>query len=104
MTHASKLRLVVALLLQISVATAVKTTLADTAIETETAQIGEQGEIGVSQSLEYEKATDGYHMGTLTQFEYGITDRSEILIEPFFPHARRPMHAEANARLASVEA
>lgn len=57
---------------------------ADTAIETETAQIGHQGEIGISNSLEFEKATDGKAMGTLSQVEYGITDRSEILIEPFF--------------------
>ena len=59
-------------------------TLANTAIETETAQIGKKGDIGISQSVEYEKATDGTAAGTLTQFEYGITDRSEILIEPFF--------------------
>jgi hypothetical protein len=58
--------------------------LADTAIETETAQIGKKGEIGISQSIEYEKAKDGSAAGTLTQFEYGISDRSEILIEPFF--------------------
>ena len=58
--------------------------LADTAIETETAQIGAQGEANVSQSFEYEHAKDGTAQGTLTQFEYGISDRSEILIEPFF--------------------
>ncbi|MEO5668626.1 MAG: transporter [Bdellovibrionota bacterium] len=57
---------------------------ADTAIETETAQIGKQGEFGFSQSIEFERATDAQRLGTLTQFEYGITDRSEILIEPFF--------------------
>lgn len=57
---------------------------ADTAIETETAQIGERGEIGISNSFEMEEGPDGDAAGTLTQFEYGITDRSEILIEPFF--------------------
>jgi hypothetical protein len=57
---------------------------ADTAIETETAQIGEKGEIGISNSFEMEEGADGDAAGTLTQFEYGITDRSEILIEPFF--------------------
>jgi len=57
---------------------------ADTAIETEAAQIGKQGEIGISQSYEYAKAKDGKSGGTLTQFEYGLSDRAEILIEPFF--------------------
>lgn len=57
---------------------------ADTAIETETAQIGKQGEWNFSQSYEYEHARDGTGQGTLTQFEYAISDRSEILIEPFF--------------------
>ncbi|MFO1394109.1 MAG: transporter [Steroidobacteraceae bacterium] len=58
--------------------------LADTAIETETAQIGQKGEWNFSQAYEYESAKDGTGQGTLTQFEYGITDRSELLIEPFF--------------------
>ena len=58
--------------------------LANTAIETETAQIGKKGDIGISQSIEFEKASDGKAFGTLTQFEYGISDRAEILIEPFF--------------------
>ena len=57
---------------------------ADTAIETETAQIGQKGEGNFSQAYEYESAMDGTGQGTVTQFEYGITDRSELLIEPFF--------------------
>lgn len=57
---------------------------ADTAIETETAQIGKKGQIGFSQSYEYVNGRDGTSGGTLTQFEYGVSDRSEILIEPFF--------------------
>jgi hypothetical protein len=57
---------------------------ANTAIETETAQLGKQGEGNFSQSYEYVHGRDGTSGGTLTQFEYAITDRSEILIEPFF--------------------
>jgi hypothetical protein len=57
---------------------------ADTAIETETAQIGEKGEVGFSQSFEFEVAKDGLGYGTLTQVAYGISDRAELLIEPFF--------------------
>ncbi len=57
---------------------------ADTAIETETAQIGKQGDIGVSQAYQYGHAKDGTSGETVTQFEYGLSDRAEILIEPFF--------------------
>jgi hypothetical protein len=57
---------------------------ADTAIETETAQIGKKGQIGFSQAYEYATSKDGTSGGTLTQFEYGLSDRAEILVEPFF--------------------
>ncbi len=57
---------------------------ANTAIETETAQIGKKGDIAISQSIEFEQAEDGKAIGTVTQFEYGMSDRAEILIEPFF--------------------
>lgn len=58
--------------------------IANTAIETETAQIGAKGDITFSQSIERARGRDGSSGGTLTQFEYGISDRAEILIEPFF--------------------
>ena len=57
---------------------------ANTAIETETAQLGKRGEWTFSQSYESVKGNKGSSGGTLTQFEYAITDRVEILIEPFF--------------------
>ena len=57
---------------------------ADTAIETETAQLGKQGELVISNSYEYVSGNSGTSGGTLTQFEYGISDRAEILVEPFF--------------------
>jgi len=57
---------------------------ADTAIETETAQIGEEGEVGISQSYGWVHSKDGSSGETLTQWEYGLSDRAEILIEPFF--------------------
>jgi hypothetical protein len=58
--------------------------LANTAIETETAQIGKQGDVGISNAYEHVHSNDGSGGGTLTQVEYAITDRSELLIEPFF--------------------
>ncbi len=76
---------------------------ADTAIETETAQIGAKGDIAFSQSYEYEKAKDGSSSGTLTQFEYGITSRAEILIEPFFYVTEHPDGEPKTSGLGDLE-
>ena len=76
---------------------------ADTAIETETAQIGAKGDIGISNSVEYEWAKDGKAMGTLSQFEYGISDRCEILIEPFFQEWEFPDGESSENGLGDLE-
>lgn len=57
---------------------------ADLVLETETAELGIKGEWLVSCALQWEKAPDGKGLLTVNQFEYAITDRAEILIEPFF--------------------
>lgn len=58
---------------------------ADTVLETETAELGKKGDLLISNSVQFEKARDGTRTAfTLTQFEYAVTDRAEILIEPFF--------------------
>ena len=57
---------------------------ADTAIEMETAQIGKKGDFAVSQAYQYGRATDGTSSESVTQFEYALSDRAEILVEPFF--------------------
>src|SRR5256885_4310702 len=57
----------------------------DLVLETETAQLGKQGEGLFSAAMQFERDKDGgTTVFTLNQFEYAITDRSEILIEPFF--------------------
>ncbi len=70
-------RVTVLAVLALSAASSV---FADTAIETETAPIGAEGDIGIRQSFKYEKAKDSTAQETPTQFEYGISDRSELLI------------------------
>jgi hypothetical protein len=57
---------------------------ADTAIETETGDLGTKGDWNFSQSVQFEQAPDAKGFFTLNQYEYAITSRSEILIEPFF--------------------
>jgi hypothetical protein len=58
---------------------------ADTVLETETAELGKKGDMLISMSTQFEREKDGSRTAfTLTQFEVGLTDRAELLIEPFF--------------------
>lgn len=67
----------------------------DTVLETETAELGRKGEGLFSFSVQFERERDGSTTQfTLTQFEYAITDRAEILIEPFFQEWDQPKGAK----------
>ena len=57
---------------------------ADIALETETGDLGKKGEGNFSQAIQFDKYPGGRTTFLLTQFEYAMTDDSEILIEPFF--------------------
>src|SRR5258707_554163 len=64
---------------------------ADLVLETETAQLGKKGTIGTSAAVQFEHDRDGSTRWlTLNQFEYAITDRAELLIEPFFYEYDKP--------------
>jgi len=64
---------------------------ADLVLETETAELGRKGEGLVSSAVQFEKEKDGSTTTfTLNQFEYALSDRAEILIEPFFREFDRP--------------
>ena len=64
---------------------------ADLVLETETAELGKQGEFNISNAIQFEREKDGSRTTfTLTQFEYALTDRAEILIEPFFQEWDKP--------------
>jgi hypothetical protein len=76
---------------------------ANTAIETETAQIGKKGDFAFSQSVEFGKSKDGTSGGTLTQFEYAISDRAEILIEPFFYQWDSPIGEPKESGVGDLE-
>ncbi|MEO6078172.1 MAG: transporter [Steroidobacteraceae bacterium] len=76
---------------------------ADTAIETETAQIGRKGESNFSQAFEFEDGPDGSGQGTLTQYEYAFSDRAEILIEPFFYQRISPEGESSVSGLGDLE-
>ena len=76
---------------------------ADTVLETETAELGAKGTGLVSNSVQFEKDRDGKTAFTLTQFEYGITDRCEILIEPFFHEWIRPKGGPSIHGMGDIE-
>ena len=58
---------------------------ADLVLETETAELGRRGDQLISSAVQYEREEDGSHAWmTVNQYEIGLTDRAELLIEPFF--------------------
>lgn len=67
---------------------------ADTVLETETAQLGHKGEWLISNSVQFEHGRDGRTNFTLFQYEYGLSDRAELLIEPFFQEWDFPKDGE----------
>jgi hypothetical protein len=67
------------------------TARSDLVLETETAQLNKQGGGLTSAALQLDRDKDGGKTwSTVNQFEYGISDHSEILIEPFFYEWDRP--------------
>lgn len=77
---------------------------ADLVLETETAGLGKKGEGLLSAALQVEREKDGgTAYFTLNQFEYAITDRAEILIEPFFYEWDKPRNAPAFSGAGDLE-
>ena len=77
---------------------------ADTVLETETAELGKQGDMLISNSVQFEKDKDGNRTAfTLFQYEVGLTDRAELLIEPFFQEWVRPKDGKAFSGMGDIE-
>ena len=77
---------------------------ADLVLETETAELGKQGDMLFSMALQQEWAKDGSRtLFTLNQYEYAITDRAEILIEPFFYEWDSPKGAKSFSGVGDLE-
>lgn len=77
---------------------------ADLVLETETAELGKQGDCLVSAALQFEREKDGgTAYFTVNQFEYGITDRSEVLIEPFFYEWNHPKDGPSYSGVGDLE-
>ncbi len=76
---------------------------ADTVLETETAELGQQGEWLISNSVQFEHSPDGRGRFTLFQYEYAITDRAEILIEPFFQEWGNPKNGDSFHGVGDLE-
>ncbi len=76
---------------------------ADLVLETETAQIGKTGEGNFSNAIQVESNSDGKVYLTETQWEYGINDKTEILIEPFFYERQVPKSGPTVSGRGDVE-
>lgn len=77
---------------------------ADLVLETETAELGKKGDFTFSMATQLEWERDGSRsVLTLNQFEYAITDRAEILVEPFFYEWDSPKGAKGFGGLGDLE-
>ncbi len=77
---------------------------ADTVLETETAELGKKWDMLISMSTQFEKDKDGNRTAfTLTQYEVGLTDRAEILIEPFFVEWDNPKTGKSFHGMGDLE-
>ena len=77
---------------------------ADLVLETETAELGKKGDGLFSAALQVERDKDGgMAYFTLNQFEFAISDRAEILIEPFFYESDKPKHGPAYSGVGDLE-
>jgi hypothetical protein len=73
-------------------------------LETETAELGKKGDMLISVSTQFEKDKDGNRTAfTLTQYEIGITDRAELLIEPFFMEWDNPKDGKSFHGMGDLE-
>ena len=77
---------------------------ADLVLETKTTELGTQGDMLFSPAPQAEWAKDGSRtLFTLNQYEYAITDRAEILIEPFFYERDSPKGAKCFSGVGDLE-
>lgn len=96
-------RLILSALGGLAAGTCASQAWADLVLETETAQLGKQGEFNFSNALQSEQDHDGRALLTETQYEYGVNDRTEILIEPFFYERDTPKAGRATSGVGDVE-
>lgn len=77
---------------------------ADLVLETETAELGAKGDALFSEALQFEREKDGGRATfTVNQYEYGITNRAEILIEPFFYEWDNPKDGHSFSGVGDLE-
>jgi len=99
-TATTKIRGVVGIMLLISSQLA----NADLVLETETAELGNRGDQLISTAIQYERERDGSHAWlTVNQYEIGVTDRAELLIEPFFYEWIHPKGGDPTSGVGDLE-
>lgn len=80
------------------------TGFADLVLETETAELGARGDQLISTAVQYDRERDGSHgWMTVNQYEIGVTDRTELLIEPFFYEWQHPKGGDNTSGLGDLE-
>lgn len=59
-------------------------------LETESARLAKAGHGEVEVTYEYQTSSEGKEIAAPMAFEYGISDRLEVMVEPVFYTAIRP--------------
>jgi len=72
-------------------------------LETETARPPKKGSIEIQTALEYQTSKEGTERALPFAFEYGITDRLSVLVEPVFYTAIRPKVGTRATGLGDLE-
>ncbi len=73
-------------------------------LETETARPLRSGAVELQTSFEYQHSADGTELATPLGFEYGITNRVSVLVEPVFYTSIRPKAGRTATGLGDLEA
>ncbi|MEZ4647540.1 MAG: transporter [Candidatus Eisenbacteria bacterium] len=86
------------------IAISATSSLASLPLETETARLSPVGRLTTSGAYEYQTSTEGHEAAIPFAFEYGLTDRIELLVEPVAYAAVRPKLGARATGVGDVEA
>jgi hypothetical protein len=77
--------------------------MASQPLETETARLLHHGDVKIEATAEYQTSHEGTERAFPFVFEYGLSDRTELTVEPVFGTSIRPKHAPPASGAGDVE-
>ena len=86
----ASLKLLLALAGGLALSGSIVSIYAQQPLETETARLPKKGSVEIQTAFEYQTSKEGTERALPFAFEYGITDKFSVLVEPVFYTAIRP--------------